>query len=119
MWQNGYLNEKEYKAELKKPLKSVQNGDFRSFKSSLPARDYFTDEIRRQLSRNFGEEEFFTSGMTVRATLDPEMQSIAAMALQRALEAYDRKRGAWRGTGLNLTESQLVFWREALSELPR
>ena len=118
MWQNGYLNEKEYKAELKEPLKSVQNGDFRSFKSSLPARDYFTDEIRRQLSRNFGEEEFFTSGMTVRATLDPEMQSIAAMALQRALEAYDRKRGAWRGTGLNLTEPQLVFWREALSELP-
>ena len=118
MWQNGYLNEKEYKAELKEPLKSVQNGDFRSFKSSLPARDYFTDEIRRQLSRNFGEEEFFTSGMTVRATLDPEMQSIAAMALQRALEAYDRKRGAWRGTGLNLTEPQLVFWKEALSELP-
>ena len=107
MWQNGYLNETEYKLELQKPLKSVQNGDFPSFKSSLPPRDYFTDEIRRQLSRNFGEEEFFTSGMTVRATLDPEMQSVAATALQRALEAFDRKQGAWRGTGLKLTEPQL------------
>ena len=58
MWQNGYLNEIEYKSELNMPLKSVQNGDFTSFKSTLPPRDYFTDEIRRQLSRNFGEEEF-------------------------------------------------------------
>ena len=95
MWQNGYLNEIEYKSELNMPLKSVQNGDFTSFKSTLPPRDYFTDEIRRQLSRNFGEEEFFTSGMTVRATLDPEMQSVAALALQRALEAYDRRQGVW------------------------
>ena len=56
--------------------------------------------------------------MTVRATLDPEMQSVAATALQRALEAFDRKQGAWRGTGLQLTEPQLGYWREALSELP-
>jgi penicillin-binding protein 1A len=118
MWQNGYLSEKVYNTELQKPLKSVQNGDFASFKSSLPTRDYFTDEIRRQLSRVFGEEEFFTSGMTVRATLDPEMQSVAAIALQRALEAYDRKQGAWRGTGLKLNETQLKDWRKALSELP-
>ena len=118
MWQNGYLNEKEYHTELQMPLKSVQNGDFVSFKSSLPTRDYFTDEIRRQLSRNFGEEEFFTSGMTVRATLDPDMQGVAAIALQRALEAYDRKQGAWRGTGLKLGETQLRDWRKALSELP-
>ncbi len=118
MWQNGYLNETDYRNEIQQPLKSVQNGDFPSFKSALPARDYFTDEIRRQLSRNFGEEEFFTSGMTVRATLDPEMQSVAAAALQRALEAFDRKQGAWRGTGLKLTEPQLGSWREALSELP-
>ena len=96
MWQNGYLNEIEYKSELNMPLKSVQNGDFTSFKSTLPPRDYFTDEIRRQLSRNFGEEEFFTSGMTVRATLDPEMQSVASIALQRALQTYDRRQGVWR-----------------------
>ena len=118
MWQNGYLNEIEYKSELNMPLKSVQNGDFTSFKSTLPPRDYFTDEIRRQLSRNFGEEEFFTSGMTVRATLDPEMQSVAALALQRALETYDRRQGVWKGTGLKLMDEQMENWRNALAELP-
>jgi penicillin-binding protein 1A len=28
----------------------VQGGDFPAFRESLPPRDYFTDEIRRQLS---------------------------------------------------------------------
>ena len=99
MWQNGYLPEDQYLAERDMPLLSVQNGDFESFKASLPPRDYFTDEIRRQLSRHFGEDEFFSGGMTVRATIDPEMQGVAAVALQRALETYDRAQGVWRGTG--------------------
>ena len=99
MWQNGYLPEDDYLRERDLPLLSVQNGDFESFKSSLPPRDYFTDEIRRQLSRDFGEDEFFSGGMTVRATIDPDMQGVAAVALQRALEAYDRAQGIWRGTG--------------------
>jgi len=98
----------------------VQNGDFASFKAALPARDYFTDEIRRQLSRDFGEEEFFTGGMTVRATVDPEMQARATLALQRSLEKYDRDQGIWHGTGLSLDADILrdeESWRDALSAL--
>ena len=56
--------------------------------------------------------------MTVRATLDPEMQSVAALALQRALETYDRRQGVWRGTGLKLMDEQMENWRNALAELP-
>ena len=36
MWQNGYLPEDQYLAERDMPLLSVQNGDFESFKASLP-----------------------------------------------------------------------------------
>ena len=54
MMENGYITQEVYQREVKLPLKSVQNGDFDSFKSALPPRDYFTDEIRRQLSRDFG-----------------------------------------------------------------
>ena len=77
MWQNGYIGEATFRAEREMPLRSVQNGDFPAFRDSLPPRDYFTDEIRRQLSQSFGEEEFFGGGLTVRATLDPEMQAEA------------------------------------------
>ena len=82
---NGYITEAVYQSERELPLQSVQNGDFDSFKADLPPRDYFTDEIRRQLSENFGEGEFFTGGLTVRATIDNEMQPIAADALRRSL----------------------------------
>lgn len=119
MFENGYLPEAVYRAERDLPLRSVQNGDFEPFKDGLPPRDYFTDEIRRQLSSDFGEEEFFTGGMTVRATIDPEMQAIAATALQQQLEQYDRGVGKWRGTRKTIAPEQLgseADWRAALAQ---
>ncbi len=124
MNQNGYIGQATYDAEVNMPLRSVQNGDFESFRTALPPRDYFTDEIRRQLSEDFGEGEFFTGGFTVRASVDEEMQVEAARALREALQKYDRSRGKWRGTGEVIPEEYLtdeVQWREALAimEIPR
>ena len=124
MNENGYIDQATYEAEVALPLRSVQNGDFDSFRLALPPRDYFTDEIRRQLSRDFGEGEFFTGGFTVRATIDAEMQRVAALALREALEKYDRNRGTWRGTGQTIPADQLTSeeaWRTALAavDVPR
>lgn len=124
MNQNGYIDQATYEAEVEMPLRSVQNGDFESFRTALPPRDYFTDEIRRQLSEDFGEGEFFTGGFTVRASVDEEMQVEAARALREALQKYDRSRGKWRGTGEVIPEEKLgdeSQWREALAimEIPR
>ncbi len=118
MRENGYLDQATYEAEKAMPLRSVQNGDFASFKSELPPRDYFTDEIRRQLSEDFGEGEFFTGGYTVRATIDAEMQPIAARALRKQLEIYDRNRGTWRGTGKKIEADQLDNWAAVMAEMP-
>lgn len=125
MLQNGYLTNDAYDAAVAAPLKTVQGGDYPSFKGSLPPRDYFTDEIRRQLSKTFGEEEFFGGGLTIRATMEPVMQAAAANALQTALEKYDRSQGIWRGTKLSLPAEALADeagWRTALSavvDVPR
>ncbi len=119
MFENGYISEATYKAEAELPVRSVQQGDFPSYHAELPPRDYFTDEIRRQLSRDFGEEEFFSGGLSVRATVDPEMQSIAANALRGRLEKYDRDRGKWRGTGKSIPQEALQdeeAWRAALAD---
>lgn len=118
MLENGYIDQQTYNVAQVSPLRSVQNGDFEAFKAKLPPRDYFTDEIRRQLSRDFGEGEFFAGGLTVRATLDPDMQQAAAVALRKGLENYDRSQGVWRGTGLKLPVEQLAeesTWRPALA----
>ncbi|RFP87595.1 PBP1A family penicillin-binding protein [Rhodobacteraceae bacterium 63075] len=120
MYENGYITEAAYRSEREEPLRSVQNGDFEPFKNSLPPRDYFTDEIRRQLSKDFGEEEFFTGGMTVRATIEPEMQELAAASLQTQLEEYDRAQGVWRGTGERIPAEKLgseADWRAALENV--
>ncbi len=122
MRQNGYLSEAEYETARVAPLLTVQAGDFDAFRKQLPPRDYFTDEIRRQLSRDFGDTGFKSAGLTVRATVDPDMQAIAAKALRDALEKYDRATGEWRGTGVSLDPESLTgeiegqaAWRAALS----
>lgn len=120
MKENGYITEAVYQSEKAMPLKSVQNGDYSPFSAELPPRDYFTDEIRRQLSRDFGEGEFFTGGLNVRATIDPEMQVEAADALQRKLEEYDRGTGRWRGTRKSIDPALLddeAAWRAALADV--
>ncbi|MEM6309754.1 MAG: PBP1A family penicillin-binding protein [Pseudomonadota bacterium] len=117
MAENGFIDEATKTNETEAPLMTVQSGDYDSFKSALPPRDYFTDEIRRQLSQDFGEGEFFSGGMTVRATIDKEMQPLAAEALRGQLEKYDRAQKQWRGTGETLPEEALAddTWPKALS----
>ncbi len=120
MFQNGYLDRATYEAARAAPIRTVQTGDYPSFRSQLPPRDYFTDEIRRQLSRNFGADEFFDGGLAIRATMDPELQTKAAEALRRGLEKFDRGRGLWRPTGNSLTQEQMASeeaWRAALADV--
>ncbi|MEM6824146.1 MAG: penicillin-binding transpeptidase domain-containing protein, partial [Pseudomonadota bacterium] len=120
MFENGYIDTSTFEAARVEPLLSVQNGDFEGFRQKLPPRDYFTDEIRRQLSRDFGEGQFLGGGLSVRATYNPDMQADAAIALRRALEEYDRNQGEWRGTGLTIPAEALgseTDWRAALAAL--
>nr|WP_237684946.1 PBP1A family penicillin-binding protein [Szabonella alba] len=124
MRDNGYIDAATFAVEVEKPLRSVQNGDFPAFRDALPPRDYFSDEIRRQLSGTFGEEEFFSGGLTIRATVDPDLQAAAAAALREGLERYDRGLGIWRGTSRVIAPDQLETeesWRAALAavEVPR
>ncbi len=118
MFENGYIDEAMLTSSLNEPLRSVQNGDYPAFREALPPRDYFTDEIRRQLSSEFGEQEFFGGGLTIRATIDRELQEEAAAALRVGLEKYDRNLGIWRGTRQTLPEDRLgseADWRAALA----
>ena len=115
MFENGFINEDTYRDSRIAPLETVQGGDFDSFRSEIPPRDYFTDEIRRQLSRDYGEGEFFSAGLSVRATIDQELQQVAADSLRQALEQYDRGTGRWRGTGKTIEADRLDAWEQALA----
>ncbi len=121
MSENGYIDRATFEEARLSPLLSVQAGDYEGFRQKLPPRDYFTDEIRRQLSRDFGEGQFLGGGLTVRATVVPEMQEEAARALRRELENFDRERGEWHGVEGRLPAEVLddeAKWRAALAEVP-
>jgi penicillin-binding protein 1A len=119
MYENGYISREQYETAIAQPIKSVQNGDYESYRAALPPRDYFTDEIRRQLSKNFGQDEFFEGGLSIRATVDPELQTQAAHALQGRLETLDREGGRWRGTGKTIDVAALDdgTWEAALGNV--
>ncbi|MDB6453582.1 penicillin-binding protein 1A [Falsirhodobacter sp. 20TX0035] len=119
MKDNGYIDEATMTASVAEPLRSVQNGDYEPYRETLPPRSYFTDEIRRQLSQEFGQEQFFGGGLTIRATVDPELQALAAEALREGLEKLDRSNGVWRGTRVSLPADVLGnedAWRPALAQ---
>ncbi len=100
MEENGYITAAEGSQARERELKTVLSGHYDSFRTSLPPRGYFTDEIRRQLSKEFGEKELFEGGLNVRATIEPELQAKAQLALRNTLVRYDRTRGKWVGTGI-------------------
>ena len=121
MVENGYISTEQGQQAKDSELRTVMSGDFSSFRASLPPRSYFTDEIRRQLSNTFGDYEFFSGGLTIRATIDEDLQAVAQQALREGLESYDRTRGRnWQGTGLHLSPDAIEeeqSWREELSAL--
>ncbi len=119
MFENGYITRDAMEAAIALPLETVQGGHIEAFRGSIPPRNYFTDEIRRQLSAQYGAEDFFSGGYTVRATMDESLQDVAETALRRALERYDRSLGLWRGPVDRIDPALLTdeaAWRAALAE---
>ena len=57
---------------------------------------YFVEEVRRDLLSQYGESVLYNAGLTITATIDPELQRYAETALRIALIKLDRKLG-WRG----------------------
>ena len=58
---------------------------------------YFAEEVRRELASRYGEKALYQGGLSVRTSLDERLQAAADKALRKALIAYDRSRGGWRG----------------------
>ena len=91
MQQNGFITTDEVRRARGMPLQIARQSGFDSAEAP-----YFAEEVRREVVSRFGEDMLYAGGLSVRTTLDPELQHAARMALQRGLEALDRRQG-WRG----------------------
>ncbi|HUC45650.1 MAG TPA: transglycosylase domain-containing protein, partial [Hyphomicrobiaceae bacterium] len=105
MVDTGAIAPEEARLAKAKPLKV----NIRPLGTQIYAADYFAEDVRRTLLSNFGEDGLLghaeraasgdgriNGGLSVRTTLDPNLQRMARKALIDGLVAFDRERG-WRG----------------------
>ncbi len=60
------------------------------------AAPWFQDEVRRELDKQFGDDEVHESGLRIDTTLDLDLQKTANRALADGLAAEERRHG-WKG----------------------
>jgi penicillin-binding protein 1A len=58
---------------------------------------YFAEEVRRQLLARYGDKVLYGAGLSVRTSLDEQLQAASDRALRDGLIAYDHSHGGWRG----------------------
>jgi len=114
MLDNGYITPAEANIAKDTPLGVT----LRPKDTYLFAADYFTEEVRRQLVARYGSTALYEGGLSVRTTLNPQMQVLARDALHRGLIKFDQNFG-WRGAyaQINFDEDDGQNWDRKLSEI--
>ncbi len=91
MAENGYITDAQAKAAQAEPLVA----QMRALGSQTADVDYYVEEVRRQLYKQYGVKALYDGGLQVRASLDTRLQNFAVGALRSGLVRYDRRHG-WR-----------------------
>lgn len=89
---------------------------FKRHRESPVKADYFTDAVRRELMHQVGTKAIHQGGLTVRTTMNVDLQKQAEQSLRKGLLAYDRRHG-WRGAHATITwdkEGKNSPWKTAL-----
>ena len=102
---NGYIEKASAEKAKSEPLTTVERLDTDENQASA----YYVEELRREILKlgkdgkleGFGNEKeaqqaFYEGGLSIRSTLDSNLQLVAQTALRAGLETYDRRHG-WRG----------------------
>ena len=83
---------------------------------------YFVEEVRRQLEKEYGQEEVQGAGLKVYTTLDLDLQLVANKAVLDGTAAYERRHG-WKGNlenivreGRDMGTYQHPDWNQAIAK---
>jgi len=106
MYDDGHITRQELIAAKGQDLIAVKRTEENPY-------DYFSEQVRRDLLEQFGEQGVYGEGLSVNTTQDPEIQALAENILRDGLLKLDRKRG-FRGpiTHLELEENTIPLEQE-------
>ncbi|MCE1236520.1 MAG: transglycosylase domain-containing protein, partial [Hyphomicrobiales bacterium] len=107
---NGFITQEQADKAKGDPLKVVP----RTTGPHIFGADYFAEEVRRQLIERYGERGLYQGGLSVRTSLDPQLQRLARKSLMHGLIGFDTSQG-WRGPVNHLAYSG--DWGPALAEV--
>ncbi len=114
MYEEGFISKKEYLENIKKPLNIVKKDSY----SSNDYIAYFIEEVRKYISKNYGNKVLYQSGLKVYTTVNIEYQKIAYKAVRAGLRAHDKRKG-WRkdkenilSEGKDINTFKLKEWKQ-------
>lgn len=110
MQRNGFISATEAAEAAAEPLQVA----FKERRSPITDAEFFAEEVRRFLMTKYGEAALYTSGLSVRTTLDPVLQQAAMRALRKGLVEYDQAKG-YRGPIGRLAPGQA--WPDAVRRI--
>ncbi len=112
MLKNGYIT----KAEADAAIASEFKVNPRPFGAHILAGEFFAEGVRRKLIEKFGQKRIYGGGLSVRTTLDPDLQKKAKKALVDGLVAYDQKHG-FRGAVAEIILTPEMDWGIELAKV--
>ena len=107
LYSNSYINEKEYTNLKNKKIKTKK----RKIKLFEEA-NFYSEEVRRIVNDNYGYDNLYKGGLSIRTPLNSSYQIHAFKALREGLEEYDKRHG-WRGPVMNLGKAD---WENYIQE---
>jgi len=117
MVENGYVPKDDGEKAKAEPL----NVDPRLVDGAQTyAAGYFTEEVRREIAERYGEKKLYEGGLSVRTTLDPQLQQEARKALTSGLVRFDEAqgyRGAIRTVELGDDWGQAIAGEKRLTDI--
>jgi len=96
LYENSYIKKNEYEKLKNKEIKTKK----REIKL-LEEANFYSEEVRRIVSENYGYDELYKGGLSIRTPMNSNYQVEALKALRLGLEEYDKRHG-WRGPVANL-----------------
>jgi penicillin-binding protein 1A len=110
MEQEGYVKPADAQAQRMKPLEVHPRADY--FRETAP---YFSEQVRRELVKKYGDRALFESGLRIETTLLPWVDAAAAENVDFALRKLDKRQG-WRGPEAHLAGSAMDEFRRRVGD---
>ncbi len=107
---NHHITAQERALAQQEPLEMRQRDE-----TETVSADYYTEEVRRQLISQFGEDEVLEGGLAVKTSLDSRLQNLATRALRNGLINFDRRERGWRGAVAHM--SSFSDWAKQLKKV--